>query len=144
VLWPSTSGGSELKSKWGSRGPHQQVFRPTAVIERWRAAARTQLLLSAMVGGSSKGPFQLGLYQTGEAQRQQAHRTVIMAQNTTERQHYAWERWLGFSSYFARISHESLPIYRGFPPRSCVARIQLESISNQSLNRTLFRIRRIF
>jgi hypothetical protein len=144
VLRPSTSSGSELKSRRGSRGPHQQVFRPTAVIERWRVAARTQLLLSAMAGGSSKGLFQLGLCQRSEAQRWQARRAVTVAQNTVKRRRYAWERQLGFSSDFARISHESLPIYRGFPPRSCVARIQPESISNQSLNRTLFRIRRIF
>jgi hypothetical protein len=94
------------------------------VTGRWRAAARTQLFLSAMVGGRSKGPFELGLHQMGAAQRRQAHRAVTVAQNTVERQRYAWEQRLGFSLDFARIPHEGLPIYRGFIPRSCVAWIQ--------------------
>jgi hypothetical protein len=39
----------------GVEGPHQEVFRATAVTGRWRAVARTQLLLSVMARGSSKG-----------------------------------------------------------------------------------------
>jgi hypothetical protein len=62
-----------------SGGPHQEVFWATAVTERWRAVARTQLLPSAMAGGGSKGLLQLGLRQTGAAQRQQAHRGVAVA-----------------------------------------------------------------
>jgi hypothetical protein len=81
-------------------------------------------MLSAMAGGSSMGPFQLGLHQTGAAQRRQARRAVFVAQNTIERWRYVWERWLEFSSDFARIPHEGLPIYRGFAPRSCIARIR--------------------
>jgi hypothetical protein len=89
-----------------------------AVTGRWRAATRTQLLLSTMVGESSKGPFQLVLHQMGAAQRRQARQVVVVAQNTVER------RRIWFSSDFARIPHEGLPIYGGFAPRSCVARIQ--------------------
>jgi hypothetical protein len=37
---------------------------------------------------------------------------------------YAWERWLGFGSGLARIPHEGWPIYKGFTPWSCVARIR--------------------
>jgi hypothetical protein len=124
ALRPTISGGSELKSKRGSRGPHQEVLRAMAHTGSWRAVEWTLPLLSVMVGGSSKGPFQLGLHQTVVAQRRQARQAVIVAQNTVERRHYAWERWLWLSSDFARILHEGLPIYRGFAPRSCVARIR--------------------
>jgi hypothetical protein len=69
-----------------------------------------------MVGGIFNGRFQLGLRQMSAAQRQQAHRVVIVAQNTIERRSYAWEQWLGFSLVFAKVPYEGLPIYRGFAP----------------------------
>jgi hypothetical protein len=97
----------------GSIVPHirpKGVFRVVAVTERWHATARIQLLSSAMAGGSSKGWNQLGLHQTGGAQRRQAHRAVTMAQNTVEWRRYAWEWRLGFSLVFTKIPHEGLPI----------------------------------
>jgi hypothetical protein len=60
----------------------------------------------------------------GVAHRWQARRVVVVAQNIVERRRYVLEQRLGFSSDFARILHEGLPIYRGFAPRSCVARIR--------------------
>jgi hypothetical protein len=54
----------------------------------------------------------------GVAKRRQARRAVTVAQNTVEWRRYEWEWWLGFSSVFAKIPHEGLPIYRGFAPRN--------------------------
>jgi hypothetical protein len=124
ALWPMAPSGSELKSKRRSRGSHQGVFRAATVTERWREMTRIQPLSSTMVGGSSKGRNQPGLHQTGAAQCQEARRAVTVAQNTVERQRYAWKRQLGFSSVFAKIPLEGLPIYSGFAPQSCIARIR--------------------
>jgi hypothetical protein len=124
VLRPKASSSSELKSMRGSRGSHQGVFRAAVVTKRWRAVARIQLLSSAMARRTSKGRNQSGLRQMGAAQHRQAQRAVVVAQNTTKRRRYVCDQWLGFSSVFAKIPNESLPIYRWFAPRSCVARIR--------------------
>jgi hypothetical protein len=76
-------------------------------------------------GGSSKGHNQHGLHQTGITQRRQARRVVVVAQNTVEWRRFVRKRCLGFSSVFAKISHDSSPIYRGFACRSRTTRIQL-------------------
>jgi hypothetical protein len=59
------------------------------------------------------------------ARRRQAGCVVIVAQNTVEWRHVVRKRRLGFSLVFAKIPHDSSPIYRGFACRSRATRIRL-------------------
>jgi hypothetical protein len=95
------------------------------VSGRHRTMARLWLWSLMMVGGSSKGWNQPGLHQTGTIRRRQARREVTVAQNTVEWRRFVRKRRLGFSSVFAKIPHDSSPMYRGFACRSHATRIWL-------------------